>query len=334
MKKLVTVLVIIAVVLIIFFVLGPFYIVEEGQQAVVTRFGAIVNQTTRAGLKFKMPVVDNVVRYSKKLLSWDGDAQRIPTEENVFIWVDTTARWRIIDPTKFYEAVTTMGGAYGRLDEVIDSSVRTIISDNLLREAVRDSNIINESEHKTAVEQAAEAEVAITDAEELAKLTSIQESFPELGPNEGRTVLSNLMFEDAGRVTPDYGIELEDIIIRQIRYSEDLTQSVYDRMIKQRNQIAEAYRSYGEGRKAEWMGRLQNDRKSIISEAYSEAEEIRGTADAEATRIYAESYETDPEFFAFWRSIESYRKTLPRFSKTLTTDMDYFRYLYNAEGAE
>ncbi len=328
MRKLVTVLVIIAVVLIIFFVLGPFYVLEEGQQAVVTRFGAIVSTTTEAGLKFKMPVVDNVVRYSKKLISWDGDAQRIPTEENVFVWVDATARWRIADPMKFYESVTSMEAAFGRLDEVIDSSVRTIIARHLLVEAVRNSNIINEIERRSQIVQTAGAE--LTDIEELTNLTLTDEKYPAV--SSGREMLSRQMFDRAAAITPQYGIALEDIIIRQIRYSEDLTQSVYDRMIKQRNQIAEAYRSYGEGKKAEWIGRLNNDKRAILSRAYEIAEETKGTADATATAIYAKSYRADPEFFAFWRSIESYRRILPKFKKTLSTDMDYFEYLYSAAG--
>jgi len=327
MKKTITVLVVIAVVLIIFFVIGPFYVLEEGQQAVVTRFGAVVSTNTNAGLKFKMPLIDNVVKYSKKLLAWDGDAQRIPTQEKMFIWVDTTARWRISDPLKFYESVTTMEGAFGRLDEVIDSSVRTVIAENLLREAVRNSDVINTIDRADQIEQVQTEE---GDLEDIARFTSIQETYTEI--EKGRDDLSTDMFVKASAITPQYGIILEDIIIRQIRYSDDLTQSVYDRMIKQRNQIAEAYRSYGEGMKAEWVGRTTNEKQAILSKAYETAEEIKGEADATATTIYAESYESDEEFFSFWRSIESYRKTLPLFSKTLTTDMDYFKYLYSSAG--
>jgi membrane protease subunit HflC len=140
------------------------------------------------------------------------------------------------------------------------------------------------------------------------------------------------MYEIASQNTPEYGIELVDILIRQIRYSDDLTESVYNRMIKERNQIAEAYRSHGQGKKAEWLGKLEREKETILSTAYRKAETIRGNADAEATQIYAEAYQQDPEFFEFWRSIESYKKTLPQFQKTLSTDMNYFKYLYNKEG--
>lgn len=327
MRKAVTILVVIAIVLIIFFVLGPFYVLEEGQQAVVTRFGAVVSKSADAGLKFKMPLVDNVVKYSKKLLAWDGDAQRIPTQEKMFIWVDSTARWRISDPLKFYESVTIMENAYGRLDEVIDSSVRTVVAENMLREAVRNSDIINTIDRSDQMEQVQTEE---GDVEDIASFTSIQEIYPDI--KKGRDALSREMFEKASVITPQYGIILEDIIIRQIRYSEDLTQSVYDRMIKQRNQIAAAYRSYGEGEKAEWIGKMNNEKQAILSSAYESAEEIRGVADAEATTIYALAYEQDEEFFEFWKSIESYRKILPKFSKTLTTDMNYFKYLYSSNG--
>lgn len=335
MKRVVTVLVILVVVLIIFVVLGPFYILEEGQQAVVIRFGRIVDSQTEAGLKFKMPMVDNVLRYSKKVLAWDGDAQRIPTQENQFIWVDTTARWRISDPVQFYEAITTIEQAYGRLDEVMDSSVRTIIARNELREAVRNSNIINEIDRtqpfdESAVEDIGEAASEGQGIESLRELTQIDVTYETV--QFGRQNLSEQMEGIAREIVPQFGIELIDIIIRQIRYSDDLTASVYARMIAERKQIAQAFRSYGEGKKQEWLGRLENEKKSILSRAYERAETIRGEADAEATVIYADTYQQDPDFFQFWRAVESYRRVLPKFRKTLTTDMDYFRYLYSADG--
>lgn len=326
MKKLITTLVIIAVVLIIFLLLGPFYTIQEGEQAVVLRFGRIISTSTEAGLKFKTPLVDNVTRYSKKILAWDGEPQRIPTKENQFIWVDTTARWKIVDPQLFYESVTTVEQGFARLDDVIDSSVRTIISQNQLREAVRNSNVINEIERADAFQQQAETE-DVEGIQELANLTETITVYETI--EKGRRALSAEIFERASVIAPQFGIELIDIIIRQIRYSEDLTESVYQRMIKERNQIASAFRSYGEGKKAEWLGRQENEKKAILSRAYERSESIKGEADAEATRIYAGSYEQDPDFFEFWRSIESYRRLMPSFNKTLTTDMEYFKYLYD-----
>ena len=147
MKKLITAAVIIAVLLVIILVMGPFYMVNEGEQAVVTRFGRIVGEETEAGLKLRMPFIDSVTRYPSMLLSWDGDAQRIPTKENQFIWVDATARWRISDPSVFYMAVKTVEGGIARLNDVLDSTIRTVISENYLNEAVRSTNRINSSIH-------------------------------------------------------------------------------------------------------------------------------------------------------------------------------------------
>ncbi|MCP5515440.1 MAG: protease modulator HflC [Spirochaetales bacterium] len=326
-KKFITVFITLIILVTILVAMGPFYILEEGQQAVLIRFGKIIDTQQTAGLKIKMPFIDNVVKYSKKMLSWDGDAQRIPTKENLFIWVDTTARWRITDPAKFYASVTYMESAFGRLDEVIDSSVRTIISKNSLREAVRNSNLINQSEAKPMIlADAAEGEETSMQQEvkELASMAT-QASFETI--EKGREKLSEEIFNAASVITPQFGITLVDIIVRQIRYSDDLTESVYNRMIKDRNQVAQAYRSLGEGKKAEWFGKLENEQKTILSQAYKTSEEIKGKADAEATKIYASAYSKDPDFFEFWRSIESYRKTMPKFSKTLTTDMEYFKYL-------
>jgi len=327
MKKLVTVLVVVAAVLILFLLTGPFYVLEEGQQAVITQFGKILRVETQAGLKLKVPFVDAVVMFPKKVLSWDGAAQRIPTSENQFIWVDTTARWRIADAKKFYESVATLTQAHSRLDDVIDSVVRKIITRNSLKEAVRNSNVINQIERKNVYEISAETgekigEVPVVGFTEI-KYTAII---------KGRSELSAEMFQDSSIIMPQYGIQLIDIIIRQIKYSEDLTESVYKRMIKERNQIAQAFRSDGEGRKAAWMGERQRELRTIESNAYKESETIKGGADAQAAAIYAAAYRRNPEFFAFWKAIESYRTMLPKFNKTLTTEPEYFNYLYNPRG--
>ncbi|MBR1938178.1 MAG: protease modulator HflC [Spirochaetales bacterium] len=321
MKKLITLGVVLIALIIIFVILGPFYILTEGEQCIVTRFGKIVDTQTEAGLKFKMPVTDNVVKYPKKLLSWDGDAQRIPTKENQFIWVDATARWYISDVKKFYETVSTIETGKGRLNDVIDSTIRTVISENYLSEAVRSSNRINDIKFEEDVSSVDSVE----DAETLRSLTKTNTTQEKI--TIGRNGLSNRILEIASGFTKAYGITLEDIIIRQIRYSDDLTESVYTRMIKERNQIAEAYRSYGRGQLAQWQGKTENDRKNIISQAYRESEKIKGEADAEASRIYAEAYRKDPEFFAYWRSLESYKEKLNKIDWVMSTDIKYFDHL-------
>jgi len=315
-------LIVLAVVVVLFIIANPLWILSEGEQAVVTRFGKIVDVQTEPGLKVKMPFVDSVTRYSSKILSWDGDPQRIPTKENQFIYVDPTSRWIISDPALFYETVNTTNTAQLRLDDILDSTIRTVISENSLTEAVRNSNRINTMQ---VVEEVSSVENT-EDAERLKSLTlsNVQQE----NIYKGREVLSKQMLENASSYTEQYGITLVDIIIRQIRYSDDLTESVYQRMIKERNQIAEAYRSYGRGQKAEWEGKTKSEQQSILSSAYAESEKIKGVADAQATRIYADAYNQDPEFFELWRTLESYRKTVPGMTKVLTTDVPYFNVMY------
>lgn len=317
-------LIVLAVVIIVIIIVvnGAFFVVAEDEQAVVTRFGKIVSVETEAGLRFKTPFIDVITIYPKKILSWDGDAQRIPTKENQFIFVDPTSRWRITDPALFYETVNNLSTAQLRLDDILDSSIRTVISENYLNEAVRNSNRINQVkvvEEVSSVENLADADAL----KSLTVSTSQQENI-----SIGREGLSQQMLKKASPYTNQYGIELVDVVIRQIRYSDDLTESVYQRMIKERNQIAEAYRSYGRGQKAQWEGKTASEQKSILSEAYAKAEEIKGVADAQATKIYADAYGADPEFFELWRTLESYRKTIPSMSGILTTDVRYFDLLY------
>ncbi|HAW85168.1 MAG: HflC protein [Spirochaetes bacterium GWD1_61_31] len=325
MKKLITILVILAVLLILFLMMGPFYVVEEGTFALVVRFGRIQEEVTQAGLHFKAPFIDNVVVYSKKIRSWDGEPQRIQTKENQFIYVDATARWRIVNPKLFYETLTTMPEAYNKLNNFIDSSVRTVISGNFLREAVRNSNMINTSTTRESFETG-----DVEGSDSLRQLTQT-ETNQELVAKGRRQLFMNILGLSQQQLG-QFGIEVIDVIPRQIRYSEELTASVYERMIKERNQIAQAFRSFGEGRKEEWIGRQDNDMRAILSEAYREAETIKGVADASASRIYADSYSRDPDFFAFWRAIESYRQTMPRFTKTLSTSAEYFDFLFSPNG--
>ncbi len=329
MKRLVVILVIIAVAIIIFLILGPFYIVEEGEQAVVVRFGDIIKSTTDAGLHIKTPIVDTVVKYPKRIMSWDGQPRLFPTEEQQFIFVDTTARWRIVDPELFYERLTTIDSAFGRLDDVIESAMATIIAQNPIYEAVRTTNIINEIDRGGAVAVEAVGD-AVEGIEQIADLIITVEKQESL--EKGRTVLSDEVLVDAGRVVKDFGMELIDVVVRQIRYSDDLTNSVYDRMVSERQRIARAYRSLGEGRKEQILGELEREKNRIISEAFATSEQIRGEADAVAAQTYSTSYRQDADFFEFWRAIESYRQTLPRFQKTLTTDLEYFKYLYSETG--
>ena len=326
MKKTMKLLVIIAVIVIAVFILGPFYVINEGEQAVIVQLGRITNVITEAGLHLKVPFIDEVVKYPRKIIAWNGEQKGIPTREKQYIMVDVTARWKIADPKKFYESIGTINRAYEKLGEVIDSEVKTVVVENYFHESVRDSNLIMER-------QASIDDLGLGGDLDPGIITSSIQTEVHYEPiTRGRRQLSADILARSRRMVPEYGIELIDVVTRQIRFSDELTESVYARMIKERNQIAQAIRSEGEGRKADIMGQMERERMTIVSTAYREAETIRGEADAEATRIYAEAYNQDRNFFDFWRAIESYRTTLPGFDKTLSTDMDYFRYLYSIQG--
>lgn len=328
MKRFVTIVVVAGAALLVFLMLGPFYVVQEGQQAIVLQFGRIVNSKTTAGLALKAPLIDQVVRFPKKIVSWDGEPTEVPTQERQFIFVDTTARWRIEDPELFYQSVTDEAGAQTRLDAVIDSAVKEVISNNRLHEAVRNSDVINTIERQNVYQIESDAPGGETqDVGDILGDTFTETEYAQI--EKGRDELSNEMLERATKTAKLYGIELIDVIIRQIRYSDDLTESVYSRMIAERLQIAQAFRSDGEGLKQEWLGNLEKQRLEIISLAERRAKVIRGEADADAAAIYANAYNNDPEFYAFFKAIEAYRALLPNFQKTLSTDAEFFDYLYN-----
>ena len=322
MKRFIGWLITLVILLVLFLAAGPLYIVNEGTQVVVTRFSKIVASHTDAGLHFKVPFLDHVIEYPKLILSLDGDEQRIPTKENQYIIVDTTSRWRIVDPVKFYQNYQTLANSYNKLSDIIDSSCRNVISQNRMSEIVRSSNLINES--KT------EEETEDEDTMEINNLINADTTNEIV--TKGRSELCKQMAEKARAEIANYGIELIDIVPRQVKYSDELNESVYNRMIKDRNQVAQAYRSRGEGKKAEWLGKLENEKRSIASEAYRKSEEIKGNADAEAAAIYAAAYNKDPEFYTFWKSMESYKNNLKDYPATLSTKLDYFDYLYSADG--
>ena len=303
-----------------FVILNPLYIINEGEQAVVTRFGEIVADTPNAGLHVRIPFIDIVHVYPKMIMSLEGDSQRIPTRENQFIIVDTTSRWKIIDPVKFYEAVTDVNTAYSRLSDIVDSSVRTVITSSKLNEVVRNSNLINELQHRENFALGADAQEI-----EFDEITTDKIVYERI--SRGRRALSDEMADIAREKVLAFGIDLIDIVPRQIKYSDELTESVYNRMIKERNQIAQTFRSAGEGKKAEWMGKLET--KRAFSEAYNRAEEIKAR---QMRKLPVYMLSPIQKIRQFWKSIESYRKTVPQFEKVLSTDMDYFRYLYTPAG--
>lgn len=308
------------VVLILIIALKPFYILDEGEVVIITQFGEVVATESNAGLHFIVPVLHKVHRYTAKLLRLDGDPQKILTKEKQFIEVDTTSRWKILDIKKFYQSLVTYEAAFSRLSDIVDSSVRDIVTVNSLDDIVRSTNTIREMVHKEKFEINSE-DIKIDElSPENVTYTKI---------SKGRTQLANEILKKANSQLDEFGIEVIDVIFKQIKYSNELQASVFSRMIKDRNQIAQTFRSTGEGKKAEWLGKLENEKKSILSKAYAESERIKGEADAKAASIYALSYKKDIDFYTFWKSMEIYKKSLANSDKVLSTDMDYFRHLYS-----
>ncbi len=311
--------------LLLIVILGPYFIVEEGEQAVVIRFKEIVRTETTPGLKLKWPLIDSARYYPKKIQPWDGDPQTYPTQENQYIWVDITARWRIIDPKRFYERLGDIEAAHHWLDQVINSSARDVIALFPLREAVRNSDLINRIERKDVYQTQTGP---VSEGDSGSKVNTFTKVTYE-SVERGREKLSQDMLGRASLEAADYGIELRDVIIRQIRYSEDITQNVYRQMIKERNQIAQAFRSDGEGEKAKWLGSTDKELRTISSEAERRAKEIKAKADGEALDIRNKAYDQEPEFADFWMALQEYQRLLPQMKKTLTTDMEFFKYMYN-----
>lgn len=309
----------VVILTILFFFLKPFYILNEGNVAIITKFGAVVKTEKEAGLHFKMPLIHTVNKYTAKLLRLDGDPQKILTLEKQYLRVDTTSRWRIVDVKKFYESLTTYDSAYSRLSDIVDSSVRDIISVNSLADVVRSSNIINESKNTE--------EFNLENAEvDLGSLKTEKVNFPVI--KKGRETLADEILAKANSQLGEFGLEVVDLIFKGIKYSDELENSVFSRMIKERNQIAGTFRSTGDGEKLKILGELENEKRTILSQAYAESERIKGDADAKAVAIYAESYGKSPEFYSFWKSMEIYKNSLPETEKILSTDMEYFQYLY------
>ena len=287
---------------------GAIYTIDETQQVVITQFGKPVGEPIKqAGLYFKLPFIQDVNYFEKRLLDWDGNPTEISAKDKKFILVDSYARWRIEDPLKLFRSVLNEFGAQTRLDNIIEAATRNVITSNILIEVVRNSNremLVAEAEQELS------SEVAAIDIE------------------SGREKLAADIFDAAKDKVKEYGIELIDVRIKRINYIDEVRTRVFERMIAERLRIAEKFRSEGAGKKAEIDGEMEKELQKITSEAYRKAEEIKGKADAEAIKIYAQAYQRDPEFYSFLKTLESYSSTID--DKTwliLSTDSDYLKYL-------
>ncbi len=306
------VILVVAVVAILF-IFTAAYVVDETEQVVVTQFGKVVGQPKKeSGLYFKIPFIQNANYFPKNLLEWDGDPGQIPTLDKTYIWVDTFARWRIIDPIKFFQTVNNTTSGQGRLDDIIDPAVRNLITENRLIETVRKTN-----------RELDTYEIGLEDIKER----------PSYKILTGREKITKNILEQAQPKLAKFGIELVDVKIKRINYVEQVRDSVYGRMIAERKQIAEKFRSEGKGEAQKILGEKERDLKKITSEAYKIAQEIKGKADAESTKLYAKAFGVDPDFYSFIKTLEIYSDALGKDSSlVLSTDSEFFKYLKGYSG--
>ena len=326
--------VILLVVLVLLIAGGTFYQVDETEMVIVTQFGDPTRAPiTTPGLKVKVPFIQTVRRFDKRVLEWDGLPGQIPTLDKRFIVLDTTARWRIADPLRFLQSVGDERSAQSRLDDLINSAARDIVSSHLLIQAVRtfarELPAEEVEEGGTAAEQRGVSVVKLD--------TVVPPTAQDVAPEErlGRDKLTELMVKRARENFPNLGIQLIDVRIKSINYVREVEQQVYKRMISERQRIAARFRSEGDGASAKIRGEKERELDRLRSGAYREAQEIIGKADAEAARIYAESYSQDAEFYTFYQTLEAYKQTLQKnASLLLTTGSDFYRYLKYVNGGK
>lgn len=308
MKKLY--ILIIALVVLALVVIGSgFYILDETQQAIVTQFGKPIGKPRiEPGMQFKVPFIQKVQFFDKRYLEWDGDPNQVPTKDKRFIHVDTYARWEITDPLQFFIRLRDERSAQSRLDDILDGETRIAVAGHDLLEIVRSTN--------------RKPEIVEDFMEELENLEDI---------NVGRDKIESLILEKANERTTDLGIRILDFRFKRMNYVEEVRNRVYDRMISERNRIADQFRSEGQGEARKILGNMERDLAQIQSEAIREAEQIRGRADAEATNIYAAAFNRNRqtrELYDFLRTMESFEKSLDeKTTLIITTNSDFYKYL-------
>ncbi|MCK5165178.1 MAG: protease modulator HflC [Desulfobacula sp.] len=289
------------------------YIVDETEQVVVTQFGRVVGQPiTEPGLNFKLPFFQQANYFPNNLLTWDGDPGQVPTKDKTYIWVDTFARWKIVDPIKYFQTVNNEFAALERLDDIIDPAMRNLVTSYPLVESVRNSDRSMDTFEAVSGESK----------------KRVHQYKIELGRDE---ITKQIVKQARPKLAP-FGIELVDVKIKRINYIESVRRAVYDRMIAERNQIAEKYRAEGKGEASNIRGEKEKELQTITSSAYKDAQKIKGKADAKATLIYAEAYGVDPDFYAFLKTMDVYKETMKKDSTLiLSTDSDFMKYFKGIE---
>lgn len=300
----------------IFLIFSSAYIVDETEQVVITQFGRVIGEPIKEpGLKFRIPFIQIPNFFPKNLLQWDGSPGQIPTREKTFIWVEPFARWKIVEPVKFFQTVHNLTVAISRLEDIIDPAVRNFITSYPLIEAVRMTD-----RELDLLEEGLEEEDLQHDPQVFSTITT------------GRQQITEGILAESQPKLEQFGIELVDVKIKRINYVEEVQRTVFDRMIAERKQIAEKFRSEGRGEAQKILGDMERDLQQIISDAYRRSEEIKGDADAEATIIYAGAHGLDPEFYSFLKTLEIYTQSLDdKNSLILSTDSELFKYLKGFE---
>ena len=313
MKKIKPVAIVAVLAIATFLLVSSTYTVSEVEQVIITQFGKPVGApVTSAGLKFKLPFIQDVNPIDKRILEWDGNPSDMPTKDKLYISVDLFARWRITDPLQYFLRLRDERSAQSRLDDILGSETRNAIAKHELIEIIR-----------TTKDRVPLRDALLTDAEpDMGSLVPIQ---------KGRKLVEQEIFTAAAEKVRVFGIELLDIRFKRINYNESVRPKIYDRMISERRQIAERFLSEGNGEAARIRGNRVRDLNKIQSEAYRQVEEIRGVADAKATEIYAKAYNQSPEavgFYEFTRTMQSYRSIIAaNTTLVLSTDSDLFKFL-------
>lgn len=293
-----------------FVVMDGVYVVDETEQVVITQFGAPVGDAvTTPGLNFKVPFIQSTNYFDRRYLEWDGDRNQVPTKDKKFIFVDTYARWQITDPLQFFRRLGNERGAQSRLDDILDGETRNAVANHDLVELVRSSN---------------RQPVADT---ELAE--AIQDSLEAI--QTGRDLIQDIVLEQANARAADLGITILDFRFKRITYVEDVRQTVYDRMISERNRIADLFRSEGQGEASRIRGEQERELLTIQSEAFRTAQEIRGRGDAQAAAVFNSAYNRNSstrELYDFLRAMEAYQETFDaQTSIVISTDSEFYKYL-------
>ena len=301
--------------LVLYATASAIYTVNEVEQVIITQFGKPVGEpVTVAGLKFKLPFIQEINPIDKRVLEWDGNPSDMPTKDKLYISVDLFARWRIVDPLQYFLRLRDERSAQSRLDDILGSETRNAIAKHELIEIIR-----------TTQDRVPLRDSLLTDAERKLNMGTL------LPIKKGRKLVEKEIFTAAAEKVKVFGIELLDIRFKRINYNDSVRPKIYDRMISERRQIAERFLSEGNGEAARIRGNRVRDLNKIQSEAYRKVEEIRGVADAKATEIYARAYNQSAqsvEFYEFTRTMQAYRTIIASGTTlVLSTDSDLFKFL-------